>query len=149
MGQTKNWGRTMNKYQKIVIMVGLLLCSAIIAYPPVIEYTEGSGNDQIRRLLLSPRTYKKELIHYKFSNGKNFDAVVRKTDRDFMNQLNEMERKGEIVRQSEPKELDAYIRYDFTKMLLEIILVLLPSLGFYILFAKASKEKKILFKEKD
>lgn len=123
---------TMNKIQVVILVVGLALCTFILAYPPVIEYTEkGNGPEQIRKFIFSPRTYKKTLVHYRSKEGKEFKVLINQSDAEFEKEVQKMEDEGNIVKISEPEIVSANIKYDFAKMLLELASVGLPTVGLF------------------
>jgi len=132
----------MNKVQITIIIISLVLCTLILLYPPVIEYTDkGDSPEQIRRLLFYPRTYKKTLVHYKTKDGKKFDVVINESDIKFEKEVQQMENEGSIVKLAEAEIVHANVKYDFTKMLLELVSVTLPTFGLLFVF-KSKKQSQ-------
>jgi len=127
----------MSKIQITISITGIILCTIILIYPPVIEYTQNQRPEQIRRLLLLPRTYEKKLLHYKDRDGQKVNVIMIEGDSGFQKVLRQAEEEGKLVKLSEPEEiLHVTTQYDFTKMLLEFLSVVIPTFGLWWLISK-------------
>jgi len=127
----------MSKIQFTISITGITLCTIILLYPPVIEYTQNQRPEQIRRLLLLPRTYEKKLMHYKDADGQKVNIVMTEGDGGFQKVLKQAEEVGKLVKLSDPEEvLHVTTKFDITKLLLELALVVLPTLGLWWLVGK-------------
>lgn len=133
----------MRKYNIITIIIGVALSAVILIYPPVIKYTDGeSGYSQVRRLIVLPRTYTETYITYKLKSGGKLRVLTTLlNDIDVMKELNEMESKGYISDKSAPIVVKSYIKYDISKLLLELMSVILPITGLFVLINVITNKK--------